>query len=54
MEWGGGQIVFNADPVRGGVSVGGGLATCLHSISLLNGQIFAKLTQIYHWEEEKC
>ena len=51
---GGGQIVFNADPVSGGVSVGGGLATCLHSISLLNGQIFAKLTQIYHWEEEKC
>ena len=45
-----GDIVFSADPV--GVSVG--VATCLHSISLLNGQILAKLTQIYHWEGEKC
>ena len=45
-EGGGGRrhIVFSADP--GGV----GVATCLHSISLLNGQILAKLTQIYHWE----
>ena len=43
---GGGHIVFSADPV--------GVATCLHSISLLNGQILAKLTQIYNWEEEKC
>ena len=43
--WGGGHIVFSADPV--------GVATCLH-ISLLNGQILAKLTQIYHWEGEKC
>ena len=40
--------VFGADPV--GVDV----ASCLHSISLLNGQILAKLTQIYHWEGEKC
>ena len=31
-----------------------GVASCLHSISLLNGQILAKLTQIYHWEGEKC
>ena len=51
--WGGrvrgwGHIVFSVDPV--GVSI----ATCLHSISLLYGQIFAKLTQIYHWEGEKC
>ena len=38
---GGGHIVFSADPV--------GVATCLHSISLLNGQILAKLTYIYHW-----
>ena len=44
----GGHIVFSAD------SVGVGVATCLHSISLLNGQILAKLTQIYHWEGEKC
>ena len=43
---GGGDIVFNVDP--------NGIATCLHSISLLNGQILAKLTQIYHWEGEKC
>ena len=58
--WGGGgrvgwdHIVFSADPV--GVGVGGvvGVATCLHSISLLNGQILAKLTQIYHCEREKC
>ena len=53
--WGGGgggggrgHIVFSADPVRVG------LATCLHSISLLNGQILAKLTQIYHREGGKC
>ena len=39
-----GDIVFSADPV------GVGVATCLHSISLLNGQVLAKLTQIYHWE----
>ena len=43
---GGGDIVFSADPV--------GVATCLHSISLLNGQILAKLTDIYHWEGGKC
>ena len=48
-EWGGGggkHIVFSADPV--------GVAFCLHSVSLLNGQILAKLTQIYHLEGEKC
>ena len=45
-----GHIVFSADPV----GVGVGVATCLHSISLLNGQILAKLTQIYRWEGEKC
>ena len=44
---GGGHIVFSGDPV------GIGVATCLHSISLLNGQM-AKLAQIYHWEGEKC
>ena len=43
-----GNIVFSADPV------GVGVVTCLHSISLLNGQILAKLTQMYHWEGEKC
>ena len=37
----GGHIVFSTDPF-------GGVATCLHCISLLNGQILAKLTQIYH------
>ena len=47
---GGGHIVFSADPVGDGV----GVATCLHSISLLNGQILAKLTQIYHWEGENA
>ena len=41
-----GHIVFSL--------VGIGIATCLHSISLLNGQILAKLTQIYYWEGEKC
>ena len=45
---GGGHFVFSVDPV--GVCV----ATCLHSISLLNGQILAKLTQIYHLEGENC
>ena len=35
---GGEHIVFSADPV--------GVATCLHTISLLNGQILAKHTNI--------
>ena len=52
MGGGGGHIVFSVNPVGGG-SVGVGVATCLRSISLLNGQILAKLTQIYHWEGEK-
>ena len=47
---GGGHIVFSADPVVVGV----GVASCPHSVSLLNGHILAKLTQIYHWEGEKC
>ena len=48
-ELGGGWgIVFSADPV--GVGVGVGVASCPHSISLLNRHILAKLTQIYHWE----
>ena len=42
------HIVFSADPV--GVGGGVGVASCPHSISLLNGHILAKLTQIYHWE----
>ena len=46
----GGDIVFSADHVSGGV----GVASCPHSLSLLNGHILAKLTQIYHWEGEKC
>ena len=51
--WGGGvgggeHIGFSADPV------GVGIATCLYSISLLNGQILAKLIQIYHWEGENA
>ena len=37
---GGEHIVFSADPV------GVGIATCLHSISLLNGQILATYTNI--------
>ena len=35
------HIVFSADPVGGG----GGVASFLHSVSLLNGHILAKLTQ---------
>ena len=31
-----------------------GISSCLHTISLLNGQILAKLTQVYHREAEKC
>ena len=42
------HIVFSADPG------GGDIASCLHSISLMNGWILAKLTQIYHWVGEKC
>ena len=45
---GGGHIVFSADPV------GVGIASCPHSVSLLNGHILAKLTQIYHWKGGKC
>ena len=45
---GGGNTVLSADPV------GVGVASCPHSVSLLNGHILAKLTQIYHWEGEKC
>ena len=45
---GGGHIVFSADPV------GVGVASCPHSISLLNGHILAKLTQIYHWKGENA
>ena len=40
MGVGGGHIFFSADPVGVGIRV----ASCLHSISLLNGQILAKLT----------
>ena len=47
---GGGHIVFSADPV----GVGVGIAFCPHSVSLLNGHILAKLTQIYHWEGENA
>ena len=36
---------FSADPVS--------VASCLHSFSLMNGWIMAKLTQIYHWVGEK-
>ena len=56
MLGGGGYIVFSADPVGVivGIGIGVGIASCPHSISLLNGHILAKLTQIYHWEGEKC
>ena len=40
---GGGHIVFSVGPVDVGV------ASCLHSVSLMNEWILAKLTQIYHW-----
>ena len=45
---GGGHIVFSADPV------GVGVASWPQSMFLLNGHILAKLTQMYHWEGEKC
>ena len=51
LGWAGGggggerNIVFSADRV----GVGIGVATCLHSISLLNWQILAKLTQIHKY-----
>ena len=31
-----------------------GVASCLHSIPLMNGWVLAKLTQIYYWMGEKC
>ena len=45
---GGGGHIVSADPVSVGV------ASCPHSISLLNGQILTKLTQIYHWVGENA
>ena len=50
------HIVFSRDPFDIGVvgGGGGGVASCPHSVSLFNGHILAKLTQIYHWEGEKC
>ena len=46
---GGGDILFLvADPI------GIGVASCPHSISLLNEHILAKLTQIHHLEGKKC
>ena len=47
-----GHIVSSANPV--GVSVGVGVASCLHSSSLMNGWILAKLTQIYYWVGENA
>ena len=49
---GGGHIVFNVDPLRIGILVG--VASCLHSISLMNRWILAKLAQIYHWVGENA
>ena len=51
-----GNIVLNADPVGVSVSVlvGVSVASCLHSISLMNEWILAKLTQIYHRVGKKC
>ena len=48
---GGGTYCFSADPIGVGVfvGVGVGIASCLHSISLINRRILAKLTHIYHW-----
>ena len=48
MNYGGVCIVFSEDPV------GVGVASCPHSISLLNGHILANFTQLYHWEGEVC
>ena len=45
-----GHIVYSVDPLGVGISV----VSCLHSISLLNGQILVKLAQIYHWEGGNC
>ena len=45
------HIVFSEDPVGVGisVSVGVGEVSFLHSMSLMNGWIMVKLTQIHHW-----
>ena len=56
--WVRGHIAFSEDPVGVGISVCIsvliGVASCLHSSSLMNGWILAKRTQIYHWLGEKC
>ena len=49
---GGGILVFSVDPVGVGVLVG--VASCLHPISLMDGWILAKLTQIYYWVGENA
>ena len=48
-----GHIVYSADHVSIGIGilVGVGVASCLHSISLMNRWILLKLTQIYHGVE---
>ena len=49
-QWG--HIIISVDPVSVGFLVGVGIlvgvAFRLHSISLMNGWILAKLTQVYH------
>ena len=50
----GGHTVFSADHVGVSVVVDVGIASCLHSVSLMNRWILAELTQIYHWVGEKC
>ena len=57
--WGGGggvHIVFSVDLVGLGVGVlvDVGVASCLHSVSLINGWILAKLTQIHQWVRENA
>ena len=47
---GGRHIAFSADSIGVSISV----ASCLHSVSLIDGWILTKRTQIYRWVGEKC
>ena len=50
---GGGHIVFGADPVGVGVSVGSVTLPCLHDISWTGGWILIKCAWMYYWDMTK-
>ena len=54
MEWGGGHIVFGADPVGISISVGIGVTLfCLYIILWASGWSLSKLSWIFNWDITK-